>query len=57
MQDALRLALVYIDIADDAEHCHDRDAAMTHLGNAQHYLQIASVAHKMHLTHPLTAIA
>ena len=56
-QDALRMALLYINTAGDAERCHDREAAIKHLGNAQNYLLTASIAHKMHLTHPLTALS
>ncbi len=53
---SLRMALLWVNTAGDAERVGDLEAAKRHLGNAMVHLGIASHAHKMHLVHPLTAL-
>ena len=53
---SLRMALLWINTAGDAERVGDIVAAKLHLGNAQAHLQVASYAHAMHLVSPLTAL-
>jgi hypothetical protein len=51
---ALRLALLWVNTASDAERLNDHAGALECLGKAQQHLYVASAAHKMHLTSPLT---
>jgi hypothetical protein len=53
---SLRMALLWINTAGDAERVGDIVAAKLHLGNAQAHLQIASAAHQMDLVSPLTSL-